>query len=106
MSKVWEKSYIEVGTELIVPKSILIEPSKAVERWVATRYIGETEAGILIDLEFKKSLGAHNPCHYKRFIDWASIWCGQIKISFKDGTMLRAVRKKDNSVNEFVKETK
>ena len=96
MSRNWKKSGLKVGTPLIIPSSLFIEPTKAVDRLESVTYVGENEAGIMIDCKFKPAFNTINPkaSHYRMFLNWASIWSGicGISVLLEDGTMLRAER--------------
>ena len=92
MSKGWEKSELFFGEKIKVPADIFIEGEKARSRLVQATYIGETSSGILIDCDFPPSWGSEEPksWHYRRFINWGSIYCGKIKLYMSDGTPIRA----------------
>lgn len=94
MSRGWEKSGIAIGTEVRLPASMFIEPSKAPQRLISATIYGENESGLIVDCKFIPSFQTINPnaSHYKMFLTWASIWCGHIKVYTEDGEMIRAYR--------------
>ena len=96
MSMGWEKSNLVYGEELKVPVSIFVEPEKAGKRLVSANYVGENDAGIMIDFVFRPATNSIAPesFHYRRMVNWASIWAGHVKISRKDGEQIFAKREK------------
>lgn len=91
MSK-WKRCYMLKDEEITVPMSLLIEPEKAKERFVSAKYLGDFPNGILIELSFRKGFGAKYANSYRMFINWQSIWCGNMKIKDSFGNDLRAER--------------
>lgn len=100
MSRGWEKSNLIFGEELKIPKALFIEPDKAIKRLESVNYVGENKFGIMIDCVFRSSFATSSPkgFHYRMMINWASIWCGHIKIHRKDGEQVFARRKKGEPV--------
>lgn len=94
MSKNWEKSNLVVGETLVVPKELFIEPEKAYKRLETATYIGENDAGIFVEFQFKPGVYPKNKEYwrYKMCINWASIWAGHVKIMRTNGEMVRARR--------------
>lgn len=86
MSRGWQKSNLKVGDEVRISSALLIAGDIAAEKLVRTTYIGESSTGLLLDLEFVKEQ------HYKMFINWASIWCGQVKVYRDYSTLIEAKR--------------
>ena len=97
MSRHWEKSGLKPGDDLIIPTSLFVEPSKAPARLVSTKYLSENEAGILIECTFLPSFGLPD-AKYKMFLNWASIFCGQIKVKLPNGDILRAYREEGQPI--------
>lgn len=96
MSKDWQRSNLVVGELLVIPKSLFIEPEKAINRLLNVTYVGETDAGILVDCSFKPGVHTNNPdkWHYKMLINWASIWAGHVKVLRTNGEQVHARRAK------------
>lgn len=96
MSKGWQRSNLEIGEHIKVSSDIFIEPSKAVDRLIGTFYVGETEAGIIIDCSFRPAFGTKTSqtYDYKRMINWSSIWSGDIKVYDERGSLVVAKRQK------------
>lgn len=88
----WQRSTLSYGDEVKLPDSIFIGGNS--KRLLSSRYIGETVAGLLIELTFLPpflSEEAEN-YHFKIFLNWASIFCGALKVSDSMGAPIRAVR--------------
>ena len=96
MEQKWEKSGLEIGTKLRIPAHILQESEKAKDRLKECTYIGETNAGIIVDLKFQPAWGSREPemYHYRRHINWADIWRGAVKVRLEDGALIRVFRYK------------
>ena len=96
MSRGWINSGLEVGTELKMDKNLFQEPRDAVKRIVSCTYVGETPSGIIVDCKFKPAVGSKEPesYHYKININWANIYCGDVKICLKNGSRIVAKREK------------
>lgn len=94
MSRGWDISRLTVGTRVRIPRDLFIEPTKAVDRLISATFIGEYDAGILLDCRFQSSFNAINPNanHYRMMINWASIWCGHVRIYTEDGQQIKAYR--------------
>ena len=94
MSRNWKRSGLTIGTPLTIPVDLFIEPTKALDRLESVTYVGENSAGIMVDCKFLPAFNTINPegSHYRMFLNWASIWCGQLHVLKEDGTMLRAER--------------
>jgi len=94
MSKYWLRSDLAIGETLVVPKELFIEPEKASKRLETATYIGENESGIFIEYQFRPGVFPKNKEYwrYKMHINWASIWCGHVKIRRTNGEMIRARR--------------
>ena len=90
MSK-WKSCYLMRDEELTIPMSLLIEPEKAKERFVSAKYLRDYPHGILIELKFRKGVGGYKNT-YKMFVNWQSIYNGNVKIKDSFGNDLRAER--------------
>ena len=91
MSK-WKRCYMLKDEEITVPMSLLIEPEKAKDRFVSAKYLRDFPNGILIELSFRKGFGVKYRNNYKLFINWQSIYNGNVKIKDSFGNDLRAER--------------
>ena len=91
MSK-WKRCYMLKDEEITVPMSLLIEPEKAKDRFVEAVYLGDFPNGILIEVRFRKGFGAKYANSYRMFINWQSIYNGNVKIKDSFGNDLRAER--------------
>ena len=99
MEKIWQRSDLKLGEELKISNQVFIEPLKAAERLEGIYYIGETDAGIIVDCLFKPALGRRaEDCHYKIMINWGQIYCGDVKVSRVNGENIRAKRIKKTFV--------
>lgn len=94
MKRTWKKSSLKKGESLVVPFDLFVEPEKVKKRLLSVVYVGETQYGILVDCFFEPSVGCKNPssCHYRKFINWASIYCGNVKVKRIDGASISAKR--------------
>lgn len=99
MEKIWQRSNLKLGEELKISKQVFIEPLKAMERLTGIYYIGETNAGIMVDCMFKPAFGRRaEDCHYKIMINWGQIYCGDVKVSRANGESIHAKRIKKTFV--------
>ena len=88
----WQRSTLSYGDEVKLPDSIFIGGNS--KRLLSSRYIGETAAGLLIELKFLPPSMCEDPGAYifKTFINWPSVYCGALKIYDGAGKEIRAVR--------------
>ena len=91
MSK-WKPCYMIKDEPVTIPMDLLIEPEKAKDRFVSAKYLGDFPNGILIELSFRKGFGAKYANSYRMFINWQSIYNGNVKIKDSFGNDLRAER--------------
>ena len=91
MSK-WKPCYMIKDEPVTIPMSLLVEPEKAKDRFVSAKYLRDFPNGILIELSFRKGFGAKYRNNYKLFINWQSIYNGNVKIKDSFGNDLRAER--------------
>ena len=91
MSK-WKHCYMIKDEPVTIPMSLLVEPEKAKDRFVSAKYLGDFPNGILIELSFRKGFGAKYANSYRMFINWQSIYNGNVKIKDSFGNDLRAER--------------
>lgn len=89
----WQRSTLSYGDEVKLPDSIFIGGNS--KRLLSSRYIGETAAGLLIELSFLPSYLSEEVASYtfKTFLNWPSIYCGALKIRNGQGEEIRAVRR-------------
>lgn len=87
----WKRSNLQPGDTVKLPESVFITDGK---RLLSSRYIGETAAGLLIELTFLPPILSEEAenYHFKIFLNWASIFCGALKVSDSMGAPIRAVR--------------
>lgn len=91
MSRHWMRSDLRKGEVLSIPKKVLedqILESKERGHLTSVRFVDEYDAGIRIELSFDTSEDAH----YIRFVNWASIYDGEVQINKKDRTPIIARR--------------
>lgn len=88
----WQRSTLSYGDEVKLPDSIFIGGNS--KRLLSSWYIGETAAGLLIELTFLPPILSEEAenYHFKIFLNWASIFCGALKVSDSMGAPIRAVR--------------
>lgn len=88
----WQRSTLSYGDEVKLPDSIFIGGNS--KRLLSSRYISETAAGLLIELTFLPPILSEEAenYHFKIFLNWASIFCGALKVSDLMGAPIRAVR--------------
>ena len=94
MSKCWRRSGLTVGEKVIVPETFFIEKDyeKIKSHLVSTRFDGETDAGIFIKATFATTFSNdESVVCYRKMINWASIWCGDVVLYRKDGSRIVAV---------------
>lgn len=91
MSK-WKPCYMIKDEPVTIPMDLLIEPEKAKERFVSAKYLRDYPHGILIELKFRKGIGGKHKNTYQMFINWQSIYNGNVKIKDSFGNELRAER--------------
>lgn len=95
MSRGWAHSDLIVGEDVVLPDEFFEVPKVARARMLYCRYIGETDTGIMIEIQYKPSLGESLE-HFRvvKFIQFAAIWCGDVKVyRLADRTTITAERK-------------
>ena len=87
----WKRSNLQPGDTVKLPESVFITDGK---RLISSRYVSETAAGLLIELTFLPPILSEEAenYHFKIFLNWASIFCGALKVSDSMGAPIRAVR--------------
>lgn len=90
---VWQKSDLIYGEQVKIPNKLFVS-SEAHKRLISANYVGENDNGIMIDCVFKPAVNTMTPetFHYRMFINWASISCGDVHVLRMDGEMVRAKR--------------
>lgn len=90
----WQKSSLQIGDEVKVPTEFFETRELGQKRLLLSRHIGETAAGLLIELTFLPPILSEEAenYHFKIFLNWASIFCGALKVSDSMGAPIRAVR--------------
>ena len=92
MSK-WKPCYMIKDEPVTIPMSLLVEPEKAKDRFVSAKYLRDFPNGILIELSFRKGFGAKYANSYRIFVDWQSIYNGNVKIKDSFGIDLKAEKR-------------
>lgn len=86
----WKKSGLKKGELIRIPDSILI--SGYTEHFIRAEYVGETKHGIMLELFFKAGFSSEEPTwSYKYFVNWTSVYCGNIKLKSFSGHDVVAV---------------
>lgn len=93
MSRGWEKPDLFIGEQVDLPEEVFISMGNAKKRLLSCRYIGCTDTGMRFEVEFPKSFNCIDECRYEIFINFASVYCGDIKIYRKDRTQVIANRR-------------
>ncbi len=91
MSRCWKHSDLIYGEDLILPDDFFEVPATARERMLYCRYYGETETGIIIEIQYKKGFCSEEPLsswRVQKFIDFGAIYCGQVKIYRRDKSLV------------------
>lgn len=93
MSRGWRKSGLKPGTPVQFETDIFQSGECARERLQSATLIGETETGLLFELDFIDGIGTIYPgrWRYKYFVPWAGIFAGHTKIK-ANGKEIRAER--------------
>lgn len=97
MSKGWKHSDLIMGEDLSLPKEIFETGDNVLKnnRIIYSRYIGETDTGIMVEVQFRPSFASEEPLSawaVQYFISFASVYCGDVKIYRRDRTLVRAER--------------
>lgn len=96
MSRGWEHTDLVVGEEIKLPDSMFQNADDARPNIIYSRYVGETETGLIVEVQYKKGLGSTMPLscfRVQKFVDFASIWCGTVELKRADHTTVRVERK-------------
>lgn len=89
----WKQTDLVMGEDLTLPDEFFEIPKTARERMQYCVYAGETETGILAEIQYKPMDDTpRSSWRICRFIDFASIYCGATKIYRQDKTQLRVER--------------
>lgn len=92
----WKPTDLSLGESLTLPDTFFEVPKTARERIIYCVYAGETKNGILVEIQYKPtsdSIELITSWRIRRFIDFASIYCGRVKLIRRDKTPLRVERK-------------
>jgi len=96
MSRGWLKTDLRMNEDIFLPDKFFEEPKEARRRMIYSRYIGETETGLMIEIQYEKGFCSQEPLsswRVTRFIDFAAIWCGDVVLKRADHTTVRVERK-------------
>lgn len=86
------KTDIYIGEEVRLPDKCFVTSDRS--RLISTRCIAHTKTGLLFESKFQPAWGTEEPdkWHYKQFVSYASIYCGDVHIIRRDGTQVKASR--------------
>lgn len=96
MSRGWKVTDLVMGEDLILPDEFFVMPKVARQRMIYCIYAGETETGIIVEVQYKPPLFTTDPLEsfrVQKFIDFGAIYCGEVKIYRRDRTLVKAERK-------------
>ena len=98
MSRGWKPTDLVMGEDLVLPDEFFVMPKVARQRMEYCVYAGETETGIIVEVQYKPSIFTTDPLEsfrVQKFIDFGAIYSGQVKIYRRDRTLVKAERKND-----------
>lgn len=93
MSKGWKRTDLVMGEDLTLPDEMFSLPKVVRPRIEYCVYAGETETGIIVEIKYKKTIG-NNGATVQKFIDFAAIWSGKVKI-YRRGRIPVTVERKN-----------
>lgn len=98
MSKGWKRTDLIMGEDLMLSPDFFETGDNVYRnhRIEYQRYVGETETGIIVEVQFKPGWSSEDPIEswrVQKFINFASIYCGDAKVYRQDRTLVRAERK-------------
>lgn len=97
MSRGWKPTDLITGEDLILPDNLFEMPNVARRRMIYCMYYYETETGIVVEIQYQPPYGSIEPIEsfrVEKFISFASIYCGDVKIYRADKTQVRVERKR------------
>jgi len=93
MATNWKRSGLYPGQKVKISRDLLVDPNEGGKRFIKAEYVTEAPAGIIIELYFQPGITEEpDKKHYRKFINWASIYCGDVHIQLSDGSEVRAVK--------------
>lgn len=96
MSRGWKHTDLHIEEDVTLPDELFIDSKKATPRILYSRYIGETDTGIMVEVQYEKGFCSEDPYsswRVMKFIDFGKIYCGECKIYRSDRTLVKAQRK-------------
>ena len=93
--RIWKPTDLVMGEDVVLPDEFFEVPAVARQRMLYCRYFGETENGIIVEIQYKNGIGSEEPLsswRVQKFIDFASIYSGQVKIYRSDRTLVYVER--------------
>jgi hypothetical protein len=93
MSRGWKPTDLVMGEDLVLPDEFFEMPRVARNRIEYCVYAGETDTCIIVEIRYKKGFCSEDSgLTVQKFIEFASIWCGDVKIYRQDRTLLKVER--------------
>ena len=96
MCRGWEKTDLKIGEEITLPDEFFEDAKIARRRILYSRYVGETETGLIIEIQYEKGFCSEEPMsswRVQKFVDFAAIWCGAVELRRADHTRVMVTRK-------------
>ena len=101
MNRGWKHTDLVMNEDLTLPDEFFEMPRVARNRIEYCVYAGETETGIIVEIQYKKGFCSEDSgWTVQKFIEFASIWCGDVKIYRHDRTTVKVER--ENPLNMIV----
>lgn len=95
MSRIWKHTDLVYGEDLVLPDEFFEVPAVARQRMLYCRYFGETENGIIVEIQYKSGIGSEDPLsgwRVQKFISFGQIYCGEVRIYRRDRTTVYVER--------------
>lgn len=106
MSRGWKRTDLVMGEDLVLPDSFFELPSVAKQRMEYCVYAGETETGIIVEIQYKPAHFSEDPessWRVQKFVDFGAIYSGQVQIRRRDRSLVTVKRKREMIVEPFRK---
>lgn len=104
MSRGWKPTGLRIGEDITLPDEFFEIPNVARKRILYSRYVGETETGLIIEIQYEKGFCSEDSLEswrVQKFVDFAAIWCGAVELRRSDYTRVKVERKQPHPLQRI-----
>lgn len=104
MCRGWKPTGLRIGEDISLPDEFFELPKVARRRILYSRYVGETETGLIIEIQYDKGFCSEDPMsswRVQKFVAFADIWCGAVTLMRSDHTRVMVERQQPHEMQRF-----